>query len=84
MRSDRAHPDARNFGLQSRDMSKAGLNALKEEVKSYSSIHTMSDRFNQFVNYLKQAHGIKDIRKIELSHVQQYAELLKGFEAHRG
>lgn len=77
MRQDRQNPNARNFGLRSRDMAKAGLNALKEEMKSYSSIYTVSDRFNQFVKFSKEQLGIKDMRNLELIHVQQYARLLK-------
>ena len=77
MRSERQNPNARNFGLQSRDMAKAGKNALKEASKSYSTIATVADRFKQFADYMHQAHSIQDMRRIELTHVQQYAQLLK-------
>ena len=76
MRSEREHPDAKNFGLRNSDMRYAAKNALKEEYKSYSTIATMTDRFRVFADYLKQAHSIQDMRRIELNHVQQYAQLL--------
>ena len=76
-RYDRENPNARNFGLQSRDMAKAGLNALKEGMQSYSSVATMSSRFNQFASYAKSELGIKDMRKLEREHVTQYASHLK-------
>lgn len=77
MRSERANPDARNFGLQSRDMGKAGLNALREGMTSFSSISTMSSRFNQFSEYSRQALNIRDMRQLEQQHIQQYADHLK-------
>ncbi len=76
-RSDRANPNARNFGLQSRDMSFAGKNALKEGMESQSSIATMSERFAQFASYMRFEHNIRDMRRIERSHVQQYADTLR-------
>lgn len=77
MRCERANPDAKNFGLLSRDMGKAGLNALKEDMQSRGSIATMSDRFNQFASYARSELNIRDMRQLERSHVQQYAEHLK-------
>ena len=76
-RSDRANPNSRNFGLRSRDMASAGQNALRESMQSQSSISAMSDRFNQFVGYMKSEHSISDMRNIEKTHVQQYADTLR-------
>lgn len=73
----RENPDARNFGLQSRDMAKAGLNALKEEIKSFSSIQTMSERFSQFAAFSKSELEIKDMRHLTKEHIEQYGEHLK-------
>ncbi|EII2379223.1 integrase domain-containing protein [Vibrio cholerae] len=73
MRSERANPDARNFGLQSRDMSKAGLNALKEGMKSFQSIATIHDRWRVFSTWIKSEQGIKDMRDIEKAHLVAYA-----------
>ena len=82
-RSERASPNSRNFGLQSRDMASAGRNALKEGMQSHSSIATMTDRFNQFAAYMKADHGISDMRLIERDHVMQYGErLLERFESN--
>ena len=73
MRSERANPDARNFGLQSRDMSKAGLNALKEGMKSFQSIATIHDRWRVFSTWIKSEQGIKDMRDIDKAHLVAYA-----------
>lgn len=76
MRSDRANPDARNYGLGSRDMGYAGLNALKEQYASFGTISTMHQRWCNFCEYMKQQ-GVKDMRKVTLEHVKGYAEHLK-------
>ncbi|WP_181714876.1 MULTISPECIES: integrase domain-containing protein [Vibrio] len=73
MRSERANPDARNFGLQSRDMGKAGLNALKEGMKSFQSIATIHDRWNVFCTWINSEQGIKDMRDVEKVHLVAYA-----------
>ena len=72
-RYDRQNPDARNFGLRSRDMASAGRNALREGMRSYRSIDQMSQRFNQFAEYSKNILGISDMRKLEPEHIHQYA-----------
>lgn len=76
MRADREHPNARNFGLQNRDMRYAAKNALREQYQSHSTIATLTDRFRVFADYLKQVHSIQDMRRIEVNHVQEYAQLL--------
>ena len=38
---------------------------------------TMSYRFRQFASHMKQTHGISDLRKIEETHVLQYAKSLQ-------
>ncbi|EKE6108918.1 integrase domain-containing protein [Vibrio cholerae] len=73
MRSERTNPDARNFGLLSRDMGKAGLNALKEGMKSFQSIATIHDRWNVFCAWIKSEQGIKDMRDVENIHLVAYA-----------
>lgn len=72
-RCDRANPDARNFGLGSRDMGYAGLNALREGMLSHSSIATMADRWAQFAAWARDTAGIKDMRNIEASTLRDYA-----------
>ena len=71
-RCDRANPDARNFGLGSRDMGYAGLNALREGMQSHSSIATMADRWAQFSAWARDTAGIKDMRHIEASTLRDY------------
>ena len=61
-RCDRSHPDARNFGLGARDMSRAGLHALREGMQSHSSIATMADRWASFAAWAREA-GIRDMRQ---------------------
>ncbi|MGI2859995.1 integrase domain-containing protein [Shewanella algae] len=73
MRSERTNPDSRNFGLRSRDMGKAGLNALKEGMKSFQSIATIHDRWSVFSAWIKSEQGIKDMRDIEKTHLVAYA-----------
>lgn len=73
MRSERTNPDSRNFGLRSRDMGKAGLNALKEGMKSFQSIATLHDRWSVFSAWIKSEQGIKDMRDIEKAHLVAYA-----------
>jgi hypothetical protein len=73
MRSERTNPDSQNFGLRSRDISKAGLNALKEGMKSFQSIATIHDRWSVFSSWIKSEQGIKDMRDIEKSHLVSYA-----------
>lgn len=82
MRCERKNPSAQNFGLKSRDMAVAGRNAIREDVQSFSSIATLSDRWNVFAAYSKAELCIKDMRKLEVSHLMQYADHLKDrFEA---
>lgn len=81
MRQERTNPNSRNFGLGNRDMTIAGRNALKEGMASHSSIGTMSDRWRVFSNYARNELKIKDMRRIETAHLQQYAaNLLERFE----
>jgi len=72
-RCDRAHPNARNFGLGARDMARAGLHALREGMQSHSSIATMADRWAQFAAWARDTAGIKDMRHIEASTLRDYA-----------
>lgn len=82
MRQERANPNSRNFGLKNRDMTIAGRNALKEGMASHSSIATMTDRWRAFSNYAQKELGIKDMRRIETQHLQQYAANLRQQFSH--
>ena len=77
MRQERTNPNSRNFGLGNRDMTIAGRNALQEGMASHSSIATMSDRWRVFSDYARNELGIKDMRKFETRHLQQYAANLR-------
>lgn len=77
MRCERANPDAYNFGLQNRDMIRAGLNALKEDVQSFQTRETLHDRWRVFATWAKSELEIKDMRKLETHHLQQYAAHLR-------
>ena len=72
-RHDRANPDARNFGLRSRDMYRARRDALREGMVSHSSRATMADRWRPFCQYAKSELGISDMRRIEPEHLERYA-----------
>lgn len=72
-KAQRANPDSRNFGLKNRDMARAGMNALREGMQSHSSINTMSDRWRQFSDFAREKLGLRDMRCIEKSHLEQYA-----------
>lgn len=71
-RCDRAHPDARNFGLGSRDLARAGHYALREGMRSHSSTATMGDRWSQFAAWARAA-GLRDLRQIAIPHLRAYA-----------
>lgn len=75
-RHERAHPNARNFGLRSRDMYRAGREALYEGIASYSTRATMADRWRQFCEYAKRDLGLSDMRCIEVVHLDRYAAYL--------
>lgn len=67
----------RNFGLGSRYLANAGMNALKEAQYSFKTVATNTSHFRQFANFVRSEHGIKDLKQIEKSHVIAFAEQLK-------
>ncbi|MGL4751917.1 MAG: integrase domain-containing protein [Aeromonadaceae bacterium] len=75
-RHDRKNPDARNFGLGSRDLAYAGRNALREGMRSHSSIATMAARWDLFAQWARSA-GIRDMRKIDRGTLRAYSAHLK-------
>ena len=76
----RGNTGARNHGLCSRDMARAGRNAMTEacesKTTSYSTAQQNADRFEKFARYCVDNFSINDSRKIENSHILQYAEEL--------
>jgi len=65
-----------NFGVGSRDMSRAGRMIAEQAYKSYSSIATVSNRFNDFVDFIK-SQGIKRLEQVSRDTVREYAQTLQ-------
>lgn len=68
--------NARNFGLRSRDPVMAAKNALQEHAASFGSISTNVSHFRVFESYMKDVHGVKDMRWYEQENIVQFAEQL--------
>lgn len=72
---------ARNFGLRSRDAGRALYNAYLQNGNSYKTNADAKNNLASFAKYLKDEHSIKDLRKLEHSHVESYAaHLLERYE----
>ncbi len=72
-RVDRKNPDAKNFGLGSKDMFHAGRLAIHEGMASHASRAAMTDRWRQFYSYVRAEFSLSDLRRIQVSHLEQYA-----------
>ncbi|MDG4813189.1 integrase domain-containing protein [Hydrogenovibrio sp. 3SP14C1] len=61
-------------------MGRAGHIAIKRHYESFSSISTVSKRWNQFVDYVKDR-GIRRMEHIEVEHIREYGQTLvdKGY-----
>lgn len=68
-----------NFGLQTRDMSKAAGFAMNREVAagsaSFSTAATISERFNQFAAYAKEE-GLRRLEEVNREFVTTYGQVL--------
>ena len=68
-----------NFGLRTRDMSKAGRFAMNREVAnkaaSFSTAATVADRFNTFVEFAK-TQGLRRLEEVNRELVISYGEKL--------
>jgi hypothetical protein len=68
-----------NFGLQTRDMGKAGSFAMNREVAhknaSFSTAATVADRFNKFAGYAKEE-GLRRLEEITRDQVTAYGHTL--------
>jgi len=68
-----------NFGLQTRDMSKAGSFAMNREVAagsaSFSTAATVSERFNQFSMHAKEE-GLRRLEEVSREFVTVYGQAL--------
>ena len=67
---------SRNFDLGTRDMKAAGRVALEEGMRSFSSIDTMADRWNLFVDYVREHHAIGRMEIITVDVVIAYGQSL--------
>src|SRR5690606_1822142 len=67
---------ARNFGLGNRCLIRAGTNALKEAQGSFVTVAVNTNRWTQFVNYLREHSSVKDLRQITRANVLSYARHL--------
>jgi len=80
-RSERANPDARNFGLGSRNTAQAASNAARESFNKDKigglTENQQVNHFKDFLNYHAENDSyIKDLRDIEIEHIDKYAENL--------
>lgn len=80
-RSERANPDARNFGLGSRNTAQAAANAARESFNKDKigglTENQQVNHFKDFLNYHAENDSyIKDLRDIEIEHIDKYAENL--------
>lgn len=66
----------RNYDLGTRDMKAAGRTALEEGMQSFSSIETMADRWNLFVDYVREHHAIGRMELITADIVIAYGQSL--------
>lgn len=67
---------SRNYGAGTRDMRRAGAYFAKASSESYSSQSTLANRFNKFVEYLKD-NNVKRLEQVTKEVVQNYAVNLK-------
>ena len=70
---------ARNFGLGSRDMGRAGTFAIQADARSgknsFSTAETVSDRFQQFAEYAK-SEGLRRLEEVSKDTVVAYGQKL--------
>lgn len=66
----------RNFGLRSRDATRALITAYQLKGGSYSANATVKTALKSFTDHLKNTYNIKDLRKVEHKHVISFAKLL--------
>jgi hypothetical protein len=66
----------RNYDLGTRDMKAAGRVALEEGMRSFSSIDTMADRWNLFIDYVREHQAIGRMELITPDVIIAYGETL--------
>lgn len=71
----------RNFGLGSRNAGRALYTAYLEQGNAESTNAQVRDNLKIFANYMRDEHGLSDLRHYEKSHIESFAEhLLNRFE----
>lgn len=70
--------NARNYGLGTRDMSKAATFAMREGGGSFSTVATQTERFKPFCEFMRERYNIKDLRFIREPHLIEYADHVNG------
>lgn len=80
-RTERINPNARNYGLRSRDPSRAAENAARENYNKQAiggvTQNQQVNHFNKFLSYhAENGNYIKDLKHIECEHIDKYAEHL--------
>lgn len=80
-RAERINPNARNYGLRSRDPSRAAENAAQENYNKQAiggvTQNQQVNHFNKFLSYhAENGNYIKDLKHIECDHIDKYAEHL--------
>lgn len=70
---------SRNYGASTRDMSRAAAFFSKQVSESYSTQATLSQRFDQFVEFAKES-GISRLEQVTQETVLAYADSLKESE----
>ena len=68
--------NVRNFGLRSRDATRALVTAYRMKGNGYCSNSTVKTALSHFTIHLKELFGIKDLRDVRREHVISYAEML--------
>lgn len=67
---------ARNFGLGTRDIKKAGRFALENKNLSFSSVATITDRWKNFARYMNE-NKIKDLKDLSPKDLISYGVKLE-------
>ena len=69
-----------NYGLRTRDIVKAGKQAMRNEAKNgkrgYTGAKTTGERWSNFGKWVRENHGVRFLEKVEKEHVVEYGKTL--------
>jgi hypothetical protein len=68
----------RNFGLGSRNLTRAGKTCAHKSGKAFATRGTLAERWSVFAKWLEQTQGIKRMEDINREQVMAYGQALKG------